>query len=122
MAKFRGPIGYVESTEIRQDVWEDVATEHMHSGDILRLSKSEREGAKVNDDRDLQMSVSFIADAYANEHFFAIQYVKWAGTYWKVINTTPEGVRLILRLGGVYNGPKDEGSSGSDPEGSPTGG
>ena len=49
-----------------------------------------------------------VADAYANEHFFAMRYVKWAGVLWKVDNVDVESPRLILRLGGVYDGPTYE--------------
>ncbi|MCA1806977.1 MAG: hypothetical protein LC687_03870, partial [Actinobacteria bacterium] len=50
-------------------------------------------------------SISIVADAYANEHFFAIRYIRWAGTLWTVQNVDVESPRLVLRLGGVYNGP-----------------
>jgi hypothetical protein len=28
--------------------------------------------------------ISIVADAYANDHFFAIRYVEWAGVLWTV--------------------------------------
>jgi len=38
-------------------------------------------------------------------HFFAIRYIEWAGALWTVSDVQVESPRLLLRLGGVYNGP-----------------
>ena len=66
-----------------------------------------RRAKQVNDDITVQNSISIVADAYAFEHFFAIRYIRWAGTLWKVSDVEVQRPRLILRLGGVYNGPAD---------------
>jgi hypothetical protein len=63
------------------------------------------DGTKVNDDLSVNNSISIVADEYANEHFFAIRYVAWAGTLWTVTNVEVQSPRLLLTLGGVYNGP-----------------
>jgi hypothetical protein len=106
MAKFHGEIGYGESVEKAPGVWEDTITEKSYFGDVVRNSRQLREGEGVNDNLSVGNSISIVADAYANEHFFAIRYIKWAGTLWKVSNVEVESPRLVLRLGGVYNGPK----------------
>lgn len=106
MAKFYDVVGYGETQETAPGVHKDVITEILYYGDVIRNSRQLREGEKVNDDLTVGNSISIVADAYANEHFFAIRYVKWAGSYWKVANVDVQAPRLILRLGGVYNGPK----------------
>lgn len=105
MAKFYGEIGYGESVEAAEGVWKDVITVRNHYGDVLRNSRTLREGEKVNNDLSVGNSISIVADAYANEHFFAMRYIKWAGTLWTISNVDVQSPRLILRLGGVYNGP-----------------
>jgi hypothetical protein len=105
MAKFFGIIGYGEAAEIRPGVYDDVITEVSYMGDVVRNSRRLQEGEKVNDDLSVGNSISIVADQYANEHFFAIRYVQWAGTLWKVSNVDVQTPRLLLRLGGVYNGP-----------------
>jgi hypothetical protein len=45
-----------------------------------------------------------VADAYANEHYFAIRYVEWAGVRWTVRDVEVQRPRLLLRLGEVWNG------------------
>lgn len=106
MAKFYGEIGYGESVESAPDVFRDVITERKVYGDVLRNARTLVEGDKVNNDLSVSNSISIVADAYANEHFYAMKYIRWAGTLWIVSNidaSTPP--RLILRLGGVYHGP-----------------
>lgn len=106
MAKFHGEIGYGESVEKAPGVWEDVITEKLYFGDVIRNSRQLREGEGVNNDLSVGNSISIVADAYANEHFFAIRYIRWAGALWTVSNVEVQSPRLVLRLGGVYNGPK----------------
>lgn len=109
MAKFNGVVGYAgESAEVSEGVWEDVIVERTYYGDVIRNGRKLQEVEKVNDDISVGNSISIVADAYANNHFFAIRYVSWAGTLWKVTDVEVQSPRLILRLGGVYNGPPVE--------------
>jgi hypothetical protein len=105
MAKFYGEIGYGEPVEIRPGVWQDTIVERSYSGDVLRSSRRLQEGEFLNKDLFVTNEISIVADAYANEHFFAIRYVKWAGTLWTISTVEVQSPRLLLRLGGVYNGP-----------------
>jgi len=105
MARFYGRVGYGEPVETAPGVWEDVITEVSYFGDIVRNIRQSREGVSVNNDLSVNNSISIVADAYANEHFFAIRYVEWAGTLWTVPEVEQRSPRLLLTLGGVYNGP-----------------
>lgn len=106
MAKFYGEIGYGETVETDPGVWEDVIVEHPYFGDVTRTSRLLKEGENLHGDISISNSISIVADAYALEHFFAIRYVRWAGTLWTVSNVEVKSPRLILQVGGVYNGPK----------------
>lgn len=105
MARFFGKVGYGESVETTPGVWVDNIVEYSYYGDVVRNSRELREGQVLNDDLSVQNSISIVADAYANEHFFAIRYVEWAGTLWTVDTVEVLIPRLLLRLGKVYNGP-----------------
>lgn len=105
MAKFYGEIGYAISVEAAPGVWGDDITERSYFGDVVRNTRRLQEGEYLNDDLTVGNSLSIVADAYANEHFFAIRYVRWAGTLWIVSDVEVQSPRLTLRLGGVYNGP-----------------
>jgi hypothetical protein len=110
MAKFFGEIGYGETVETPPDsgVWKDVIVEYSYYGDVIRNTRKLQEGDQLNLDLSVGNSISIVADAYANNHFFAIRYIKWAGTLWTVSDVEVQPPRLILRLGGVYNGPTPE--------------
>lgn len=105
MAKFFGKIGYGETVEKSPGVWVDEIVEYDYYGDIIQKSRRLEETDKLNDDISVGNSISVVADAYANEHFFAIRYVQWAGARWTVSEVKVQRPRLILTLGGVYNGP-----------------
>lgn len=104
MAKFYGKIGYGESVETAPGVYEDVITELSYYGDVLRNTRQLQDGENLNSNITVSNSVSIVADAYANEHFFAIRYIEWMGTLWTVTDVEVKSPRLILRMGGVYNG------------------
>lgn len=104
--KFHGVVGFSETVEAVAGVWRDVITERSYSGEIIRAARQLQQGEGVNPNLTVQNSITIVADQYANEHFFAIRYCRWAGVFWVVEDVTIESPRLILRLGGVYNGPK----------------
>lgn len=106
MTRFSGKVGYGVTVQTSPGVYEDVITEFPYFGDVVRNSLKFREGESVNNDLSVSNSISIVADAYANEHFFAIRYVEWAGALWTVSEVEVQSPRLLLRLGGVYNGPK----------------
>lgn len=112
--KFYGPVGYGFTEETAPGVWVASIVEYPYYGDVIRNSRKLDTGDKVNDDISVGNSISIVADAYANDHFFAMKYVKWAGVLWKISTVEVESPRLILRLGGVYNGPTYESPSGSE--------
>lgn len=104
--RFFGAVGYATAqVETAPDVFAEGVVEVEYYGDILRNTRTLQSGDKVNDDLSVNNSISIVADEYANEHFHAIRYVRWAGVNWKVDDVEVQSPRLILRLGGVYNGP-----------------
>lgn len=106
MARFFGPVGYGATVEVRPGVWEDAITVVEYFGDVVRnIRRSGENPESVNNTISVQNSISIVADEYANEHFFAIRYVGWAGELWTVTSVQVERPRLILSLGEVYNGP-----------------
>lgn len=105
MAKFYGRVGYATSVETSPGVWEDVIVERLYFGDVIKNTRKLADGQYLNDDISVSNSISIVADAWANNHFFAIRYVEWAGTFWTVSDVEVRSPRLILQLGGVYNGP-----------------
>lgn len=102
--KFFGTVGYVETMELRPNIYEEVKTERKYYGDVLRNVKRNENGQNLNDNINVNNLISIVADEYAYGHFFAIRYVIWQNSKWKVTNVEVSRPRLILTIGGVYNG------------------
>lgn len=107
MAKWYGRVGYGHSVEDpeQRGVWEDVITERKLYGDVQRITRRLEIADKVNSDLTTSNSISIMADSYALENIFALRYVEWMGALWTISEVEEQRPRLILRLGGVYNGP-----------------
>ena len=93
MPKFFGPIGFVTPIEdpAGSGIWVEDATEKNYRGEVIKNSRSWESAQQLNDNLNIRNST--------------IRYVKWLGTYWKVTDVEVQYPRLVLILGGVYNGP-----------------
>ena len=104
MAKFYGKIGYgttVEDTN-HPGVWTEEIVEKYYRGEVSRLSRR-LEGSGVNNDINVNNSISIVADPFATENFSSIRYVEWMGKKWKVYDIEVVYPRLNLTIGGLYN-------------------
>ena len=104
MAKYFGIIGFSETKEIRPGYWADVIVERKYSGDVIKNVQRWEKGTGANDNLNIRNSISIVSDLYANENFYSIKYVTWRGAKWKVTEIEVQYPRLILTLGGLYNG------------------
>lgn len=119
--KFSGPIGYGKSVEVPAGggVWKKIVTEVSYFGDVERLTRRLEDGSSVNNDLSVGNTISIVADPFALENFHTMLYVKWNGALWTIDSVEVRERRLLLRLGGVYNGitaetsPAPESDSGS---------
>ena len=104
MAKFYGSIGYAETVEVKPGIWKEQITEKKYYGDLLRNSRRLQTVDKLNDDINVSNEISIVADPYANQNFHLMRYVIFMGTKWKISNVEVQYPRLLLTIGGVYNG------------------
>lgn len=104
MAKYYGKIGYIKTVEIEPGIWEEQITELPYYGDITRNTSRYQSSGGVNDDINISNTISIVADPYANENFQYMRYVEFMGAKWKITNVEIQYPRLILTVGGVYNG------------------
>jgi hypothetical protein len=106
MAKYQGEVGYVKSELTSPGIFKEIATEHIHSGDVLRENRRWDSTEHLNDNLVVSNRISIVADDFASKNFSNIRYIKWMDQYWKVTSVEVLRPRLILTIGGVYNGPK----------------
>lgn len=104
MAKFYGAIGFATLTETVPGVWKEQIVKHDYHGDLLQNSRRLQSADQLNDNINVTNEISIVADPYANANFHSMRYVEFMGTKWKVSNVKVQYPRLILTLGGVYNG------------------
>lgn len=104
MAKWYGKVGYLVTAEVEPGVYLPQVVERKYFGDVLRITSRWSTSAKVNDDLDVSNSISIVADPFAYQNFSSIKYVEFMGANWKVMNVEVQYPRLILTVGGVYNG------------------
>lgn len=107
MAKFYGPVGYAETVETSPGVWQEQITERMYYGDLTRNTHRFQSSATLNDDINVANEISIVADPFANANFHLMRYVEFMGAKWKITNVEAQYPRLILTVGGVYNGQQD---------------
>lgn len=110
MAKFHGKVGFVEVTETRPSVFEEIPTEREYSGDITKnYNRSVETMTSINDNIVFSTQIEIIADPYINSHFPSIRYVKYKGACWKVTSVDDTRYpKMILSLGDIYNGKQVE--------------
>lgn len=104
MAKWYGIVGFVETSETSPGVWEEVITEGHYYGDLNRVGRNWQNTEHKNDDVSINNELSILADPFAMNNFYSIRYVNWMGTNIKVQSVTVDIPRIVLALGGVYNG------------------
>ena len=104
MSKWFGKIGYAETVETAPGVWEEQITVREYYGDLTRNTRRLQTADKVNDDININNELSIVSDPYAIDHFYAMRYAEFMGIKWKITNVEVQFPRLVLSLGGVYNG------------------
>lgn len=104
MAKYCGNIGFVETVEKEAGVWVEEVTEKQYFGDIIRNTRLLQNSGDINDNVNISNQFSIVADPYANTHIFALRYIEYQGVKWKVSNVDVQYPRLLLTVGGQYNG------------------
>lgn len=104
MAKFSGIIGFMTYNEVTPGVWEEVIIPRHYHGDVIKLTRQSEHGEGLNDNLTINNQISIVADAFAKQNLQALRYVEWMGARWKVTSVDIQPPRLILQIGGVYNG------------------
>lgn len=104
MAKIYGKIGYGQTVETSDGVYEETMTVRNYYGELLRNSRALQSSDSVNDNINIANQISIIADPFANNNFHSMRYIEFMGSKWKITNVEVQYPRLILTVGGVYNG------------------
>lgn len=104
MTKYYGSVGYADTVETSPGVEVEEITSRDYYGDVLYNTRRLENSGEVNDSINVTNKISIVADPYAFENFWKIRYATFMGHKWKVKTVDVESPRLILTLGGLYNG------------------
>lgn len=107
MGKIALKVGYAICNETFEGsgVWTDDIIERECPGETTQVvSKWSVNSNSINDNTDISTNISFLADPFAMQNFAHIKYVGYLGCLWKVNSIEVQYPRLILSVGGIYNG------------------
>lgn len=96
----------MDSVENPPGVWQpEGVQEKAARGDILRAKRSFVESSESsNDDLQVDNQISIIMNPFINENLDRLRYVTLYGNKWKVKSIELVRPRMILTIGGLYNG------------------
>ena len=105
MSKWFGKIAFATQVEYEPGCWEDQVVERLYYGDLISNRWKREKSNGVNDNINLSNQISIVADPFALSHVSTITYIEHIGAKWCVTDVdTSQFPRLILTVGGVYNG------------------
>lgn len=105
MAKWHGTVGYIKQEMVSPDVYDSILIERKYYGDLIRNSRGWSNPSEgTNDNLTLNNQISIIADSFATDNSAYMKYVEMMGAKWKITNIEIRRPRLVLTIGGLYNG------------------
>lgn len=110
--KFAGEIGFwVDDVETSPGVCQPSIEERHYTGNVTRHYRKWNNSEYQNDNFSLNNQIEIVADLYMQQNWSSIKYVVWNGVKWKVTTVEVNYPRLVLEIGGVYNGENASGSA-----------
>lgn len=105
MAKWFGKIGFIETVEVEPGRYKSIPVERKYYGDVTRnISRWTNATDSTNSNIDINNQISIVADPYANQNFQSMRYIEFMGSMWEISSKEVQRPRIILTIGGVYNG------------------
>ena len=104
MARYYGNIGYAIETEKYPGTWVPTLVPRPYYGDVIKNRLNSQQQTSVNPTITISNTISIIADPFAYENFINIRYAEYLGKKWIVTSIEVDRPRMLLTLGGLYNG------------------
>lgn len=103
--RYCGKIGYVATVDDdTTGICESSTVEKVAKGDVLTNHLRVTDGVNINPDITISNRLSIVSEPFLLNNFQNIRYATWRGTKWAVESVEIALPRVILSLGGVYNG------------------
>lgn len=103
--KYVGNIGFLSSnTEVTGGIATQPIISKRYFGEIITTSSRLQTQDKINPDVTINNSIAILLDGYLNNNLSNIVYVEFLNKKWSVSSIELRHPRVILSLGGLYNG------------------
>lgn len=104
--KYSGLAGFKEeSVEVRPGVLQNQIKELRIKGNVLNYGHyNSQTNDSTQQDVSLRNRLSVIMNPYMKKNFNNLIYVTFMNVRWSISGLTIDGNRVIIDLGGVYNG------------------
>ena len=104
MAKCSGVIGYALDVETQPGVWTPDITEKNYYGDIVRDNRKIVDNSQINDSLNISNNISVVSNSFMLENMAFMKYITFMKSKWNITSVDIKPPRLILTIGGLYNG------------------
>lgn len=104
MAKYCDIIGFCISEDQGNGIFKDRILEKRYKGEIIRQSANNVQNDNLNGDLILNARINILADPYTIRYIGTIKYAYYMNVCWKVTSFELQYPRILISLGGVYNG------------------
>lgn len=105
--KFSGKVGFwTKDIEVNPGVYKSGIIEKSYTGDVLRNARRFQQAEnQQNENLRVTNRLSIISDLYMQRNWGSVKYVSWNDVNWSVNSVDiSQYPRVVLELGGVYNG------------------
>lgn len=102
--RYCGMIGYETTSDDGTGIYVSSVIEKKAKGDVVSNRLRVSDGVSVNSDFKINNKISIVSEPFALNNFQNIRYAVWRGTKWKVESVEIALPRIILTLGGEWNG------------------
>ena len=106
--RWSGKIGFADTSEDAPSVYVEHITERHYYGDVLEFGRQMQGSDQINEDVTVGNQLSILGDPFAQSNLYAMRYATFMGQRWKITGVKVQYPRLILTLGGLWNGSTDE--------------
>lgn len=105
--KWIGNIGFAQTVE-HDGIWDDELVIKKFTGELIKKNFNFHGSGDINDDLTINHQLSILSNKFIYDNFQSIKFVEVMGVKWKVKSVEVQYPRLILSLGGVWNGETNE--------------
>lgn len=104
MAKSQIKIGFATTAETSPGIWDEQIQEKIYYADVMRRYVKQNYNTTINANVDISNTLSIVANPEILTNLQSIRYVSWMGQRWSIGSIEVNYPRLILGIGGIWNG------------------